>query len=376
MKETNIQKVTLRAKLSVNAVKKLGDLSFITLISFEDKNSETYRELLNVLNKVSNIFDLKGIAIYNNHRELVAATDPLLVNEINLDPSKKIITTDKIIRVIEDIELENDEKLFFSIYFDTTTTNIFFRGKRYFLLFFVFLLLFFLVYSYFFYKRIYSYIKMEEAIFIDNKLSAFGILGFNITHKIKNSLQILRFKIENEDNIDQEKKEKLFSIIDDISQDTSDILNFSNKTTLNVSEINLKNEIEGIIKKKNDIIKRRGLILIKKLDKIKIKGDIKMLSLALENVIDNAFKYSKDGGKVEISLFKGRSIVILRISNEINTNLRAILKRIGEPFFTTSESGNGIGIFLARSIFAIHNGKTKITNRNKKFHLEVKIRRR
>ena len=91
-----------------------------------------------------------------------------------------------------------------------------------------------------------------------------------------------------------------------------------------------------------------------------LMADDKLLAQVLINVVRNAVEASDKLDKVnEIAIDASRNdegrIIITVIDNGPGMDAE-ILEKIFVPFFTTKESGSGIGLSLSRQIMRIHNG--------------------
>ena len=142
----------------------------------------------------------------------------------------------------------------------------------------------------------------------------------------------------------------------------------------------IKNKYEPILINeffKNVVEKNKNLAQIKNIEieaKIEssatIKGDKNELSRVLFNVLDNAIKYTKEGGTISIldKIVSGKYIV------EINDNgvgiSEDILGKIFDPFFRADSSRNtegaGLGLTLSKKIIENHNGTIVIKSQENK----------
>lgn len=103
---------------------------------------------------------------------------------------------------------------------------------------------------------------------------------------------------------------------------------------------------------------------------LSVEGDFKALQQLVNVLMDNALKYSPDGGVVEIRLMKQNRSVQLSVSN---TTVQAVesdeLKNIFDRFYRPDRSrnsetgGHGIGLAVAKAIVDAHNGKIMASTR-------------
>jgi signal transduction histidine kinase len=92
-------------------------------------------------------------------------------------------------------------------------------------------------------------------------------------------------------------------------------------------------------------------------------GNARSLRRALLNLVDNAVKYTPAGGKVELALSRHDGRAELSVQ-DTGTGIEASqLERIFQPFVRLDEarvraqSGAGLGLAIARSIFEAHGGE-------------------
>lgn len=96
---------------------------------------------------------------------------------------------------------------------------------------------------------------------------------------------------------------------------------------------------------------------------IYINGDEKTLTELINIILDNAFKYSDDNGKIDLSLSKAGKSVILEITNTAENIKPGNHSEFFDRFYRGDEShsseikGFGIGLSLAHSIVDCHKGK-------------------
>lgn len=90
--------------------------------------------------------------------------------------------------------------------------------------------------------------------------------------------------------------------------------------------------------------------------------DEQKLELAFQNLIDNAIKYSPEGGTVKISLKKEKGFFLITISDEGVGIPRQQQGKIFNKFFRGSNvikletDGTGLGLFITKNIIEKHDG--------------------
>jgi len=99
-----------------------------------------------------------------------------------------------------------------------------------------------------------------------------------------------------------------------------------------------------------------------------VNGDRLLLQLAINNLIDNAIKYSTKDKTVTIVLSRQGNKAQIEIIDEGEGIKESEKSRIFEKFYrsgsesTRKTKGTGLGLFLTRKIFADHKGNIKVTH--------------
>ena len=95
-----------------------------------------------------------------------------------------------------------------------------------------------------------------------------------------------------------------------------------------------------------------------------IKGEAIKIQRAVSNLLDNALKYTQEGGSVTVSLQGDRSRVVLRVKDTGPGISPQDLPRIFDRFYkgdqSRSRGGTGLGLTLARAICRAHGGDIEV----------------
>lgn len=88
----------------------------------------------------------------------------------------------------------------------------------------------------------------------------------------------------------------------------------------------------------------------------RIVADRRRLLEALLNLLTNAIEASEPGGRVDVALEPGLEGVSVEIVDHGPGLSRAQLERLGTPYFTTKDTGTGLGVVIARAAVRHHGG--------------------
>jgi signal transduction histidine kinase len=105
---------------------------------------------------------------------------------------------------------------------------------------------------------------------------------------------------------------------------------------------------------------QRRLNLTVELDEISLVGDEELLSQVWLNLIDNAVKFTPEGGCVEIRLEKRWNKAVFRIRDDGYGISEEAQKHVFDKFYQADAShsaqGNGLGLSIAKRIVTLHGG--------------------
>ncbi len=93
---------------------------------------------------------------------------------------------------------------------------------------------------------------------------------------------------------------------------------------------------------------------------IQVYHDMKWTTEAIENILDNAIKYTPENGKVLISVKTGEMYTIIKIKDTGKgieaAHVNDIFKRFYREKSSSKEEGLGLGLYLARNIISLQGG--------------------
>ena len=103
-------------------------------------------------------------------------------------------------------------------------------------------------------------------------------------------------------------------------------------------------------------------------DEVFVIGDVLLLQIAVNNLVDNAVKYSPKDSAIGVSLTSGRRKINLTVSDEGKGIADAEKKKVFEKFYrvgskaTREAKGTGLGLFLTRKIAQQHKAQLFVTD--------------
>ena len=135
---------------------------------------------------------------------------------------------------------------------------------------------------------------------------------------------------------------------------------------LNVSVVNINELLELILKRLRPIAEKQNIeLVLESFRPVSAEVDEVKLSLALNNLVENAIKYNKPEGWVHVSLNADHKYFFVRVEDSGIGIPEEALEHIYERFFRADKShsreigGTGLGLAITRNAVLMHRGAIK-----------------
>ena len=199
----------------------------------------------------------------------------------------------------------------------------------------------------------------------------------NVSHEIKTPINSIQgfAKLLDDDNLSKEDRKEYISIIE---EETNRLLKLSNNTLklaklqhqdkiINKTKVNLTEQIRKVLALLEPKWSKKGLNISISYDNVFFEGDEDLLFQVWTNLIDNAIKFSKEKGKIDIKLEEKEDKIIVMIKdNGIGMDKEAI-DRIFSRFYQVdishSGEGSGLGLSIVKKIVKLSGGNIKIESK-------------
>jgi signal transduction histidine kinase len=129
-----------------------------------------------------------------------------------------------------------------------------------------------------------------------------------------------------------------------------------------LSPLDLREVLRDVLAEMRNLAEFRGIRVKPALDKVMISGNRPALHRAFLVLLDNALKYSIEGGEVLITL-SDNYLEIRDFGTGISSeDLPHIFKRFYQADRARSEGGYGLGLSLAETIVKAHGGSIEVSS--------------
>ena len=142
------------------------------------------------------------------------------------------------------------------------------------------------------------------------------------------------------------------------------------KVSLNKSFVSLRTIVNAIVEGLRDVFDSRAqtVTIIEQVPVADIYIDEPRIRMALENLIDNASKYTDEGGTITISLSETRSSAEISIKDTGVGIPQQEIKHVFDKFnripnrLSETVGGTGLGLYWTKKIIDLHKGTIKVTS--------------
>jgi len=204
--------------------------------------------------------------------------------------------------------------------------------------------------------------QMEKEMARLDRLNLIGEMAAGIGHEIRNPMTTVRGFLqlmEEKDRYAQDREflELMICELDRANSIITEYLSLAKNKIMALKEQNLNSIVENLF----PLIQADAMVTDKNI--IKDLGETPALLLdekeirqLILNLVRNGFEAMSSGGRLIIKTFTDGEEVVLAIQDEGEGIEPDVLEKIGTPFFTTKDTGTGLGLAVCYSIAARHNG--------------------
>ncbi|MFQ5585533.1 MAG: nitrogen regulation protein NR(II) [Thermodesulfobacteriota bacterium] len=211
--------------------------------------------------------------------------------------------------------------------------------------------------------------EMEEQLKRDEKLKALGELAAGMAHEIRNplasmsgSIQVLEEGLTSDDSDNRRLMNIVLRETARLNDLITDFLVFARPAPSNREAIDLKSVLTDIL----DVFKHspgaRGIEILSEMsDGLFVEADRRQLQQVFWNLFLNGAQSMPEGGRLEIVCRAGTgSTAEISVSDNGEGVVPDDLERIFDPFFSTKESGTGLGLALVHRVVESHGGRVTV----------------
>src|SRR5579884_3433475 len=214
--------------------------------------------------------------------------------------------------------------------------------------------------------RLYEELReSREQVSRASRLSSIGMLAAGLAHEIRNPLVAVKTFL---DLLPQRLDDREFlTHFRDLSQSElrrvmnllTDLLALGKSTTVEYRSVEVVPTLEPVLRLMESSARKRGVTLVVRAGAAlpPVWADADRLKQILLNLVLNAIEVSPPGGDVTVEIRPVRQGVLLEVADRGPGIPPEHLENIFNPFFTTKETGTGLGLALVHQMVVEHGGQ-------------------
>ncbi|CAH2716546.1 Sporulation kinase E [Neobacillus rhizosphaerae] len=217
------------------------------------------------------------------------------------------------------------------------------------------------------FKDVTEKVAMQEQLRKSDTLTVIGELAAGIAHEIRNPMTALKGFIQLLEGSITKDHSMYYQVITTELQRIDSIINefliLAKPQAIRFQE----KDINQIMKETVDLLTAQAVLYNvqfvteynEQLPAIYCEPN--QLKKVFINLIKNAIEVMPGGGKITISVKKAvNKRIIITIEDEGSGIPEEMIKRLGEPFYTTKDRGTGLGLMVSYRIIDEHKGTIKV----------------
>lgn len=208
--------------------------------------------------------------------------------------------------------------------------------------------------------------ELENVFDYSGRLARLGGLISGVAHQIRNPLNAMSLELELL-NLDAQHgkpvEERIRSVRDEITrldQVVDALMRFMRPEQLELTNVSINELLQETV---NQVTTPPDVHVQYRLERdvLPVKADRALLSEALRNIIGNAVEAMPQGGIITITTgMAGEGMLEITVRDEGVGIPAEHLERIFQLYFTTKESGTGLGLSLAMRAVDLHGGTINV----------------
>jgi len=214
----------------------------------------------------------------------------------------------------------------------------------------------------------------EQELAEMSKKVAWTEMARRVAHEIKNPLtpiqlsaeHVLKVHADKKGDFDRTLKESMSYIIGEVEnlrQIAQEFMELSRDTTLRMEPLDLAEVLEETLRPYRKLLSERiRFNVIYAGRDFRSRGDAAKLKTALRNIVANAVEAISRKGEVAVAVGREGPTQRIVIRDTGSGMSRDALERIFDPYFSTKDSGTGLGLPIAKKIIEEHGGTIQIAS--------------
>ncbi len=200
------------------------------------------------------------------------------------------------------------------------------------------------------------------------KLATSGELSATVAHEIRNPLTAIggfSRRLQRSENLSDDDRRTVQVITDEalrLEEILGRLLSSVKREELQVRNASLNDLVNDISSLLRDRVAEAGIALVSELaeDLPRITLDDRRMRQVLLNLVQNAIEAIQGRGEIRLETERDGNWVLLHVADDGVGMDRELQQKVFRAFYTTKDTGTGLGLALARRIVRQHGGELSV----------------
>jgi len=211
--------------------------------------------------------------------------------------------------------------------------------------------------------------KIQAEIVQTEKMSTLGYISAGMAHEIRNPLnsiglyvQLLKGGVDDSEQVDfLEKIETEVRRIDSILRKLMDVVK---RPRYHLQHVSVPEIIDSLLDLFQPRVKLHGIKVKRdyRVDPPLILADAAEIEQIFSNLFANSIEEMTEGGVLSVVLEQDHDMMHVQVADTGKGIPKEDLQKIFDPFYTTKNSGTGLGLSVVLRIVRTYNGKIEVTS--------------
>jgi signal transduction histidine kinase len=217
--------------------------------------------------------------------------------------------------------------------------------------------------------------ELEEKLNQSERAAFIGRITAAVAHEIRNPLNVINLSIDHVSTkfgpADPTQRAQFTRILSSIKDEVvrlkhlvSDLLNYGRPAKLAMRTIDMRELLDETVALMRPQAEAQGVTVVVEGDPTPaaVLGDRERLKSCLSNITINALQAMPAGGHLTACVRPVDGLVAVSISDTGAGISQEAISKIFEPYFSTKQSGFGLGLAVTKKIIEEHHGSIEVTS--------------
>lgn len=196
----------------------------------------------------------------------------------------------------------------------------------------------------------------------EDRLRVMGELAAEVAHEIRNPLGSIELMVSLlQDDMDKDSKQgeilkRIRSSVNNMNHTVTNILLFTRDIKLKKTEFDIQKLFEESKSMVLMVLTKKNINLSITKKNLKLNADFELLKQSIGNILLNATEAVKNSGNINLNFNLVKGNVVIEIADDGEGISEEVKEKIFNPFFTTKNTGTGLGLAMVKRIVEAHSG--------------------